>query len=127
MSEERAIYASGCFWGVQYHFNRANGVLSTDVGYIGGHNDNPAYKEVCSGTTGHAEAIDVHFDNQIISFEDLTKLFFETHDPTHVNRQGPDMGTQYRTEIFYFSDEQKSIAEELISHPGLFVPPSYHC
>ena len=115
MSKERIIYASGCFWGTQYHFNKAAGVLSTEVGYTGGHVDHPGYKEVCSGATGHAEAIDVYFDNEIISFEDLTKLFFETHDPTHINRQGPDIGTQYRTEIFYFSEEQRDIAADLIS------------
>jgi peptide methionine sulfoxide reductase msrA/msrB len=111
---ETAIFASGCFWGVQYHFNRADGVISTKVGYIGGQVMNPTYKQVCSGTTGHAEAIEVVFDPSQVSYRELAVLFFETHDPTQVNHQGPDFGTQYRTEIFYLSDEQKAVAEELI-------------
>lgn len=109
-----AIFASGCFWGTEYFFEKAEGVISTQVGYIGGHKDNPTYKELCSGTTGHAEAVKVVYDPSKTDYETLCKLFFETHDPTQVNRQGPDVGEQYRTEIFYLDEEQKGIAERLI-------------
>lgn len=110
---ETAIFASGCFWGTEYFFERAEGVISTDVGYIGGTVKNPSYKEVCTGKTGHAEATMVKYDTRKTNYEEMCKLFFETHDPTQVNRQGPDIGTQYRTEIFYLNEEQKRIAEEL--------------
>jgi len=111
---DSAIFASGCFWGTEYFFEKADGVISTQVGYIGGSKDDPTYSEVCSGTTGHAEAVKVVFDKNVTNFKTMCKLFFETHDPTQVNRQGPDIGTQYRTEFFYLNDEQKTIAEELV-------------
>ena len=114
MTVERAIFAGGCFWGVEYYFKRAKGVLSTSVGYTGGHKDNPTYQEVSYDDTGHAEAIEVTYDPTVTTYEDIAKLFFEIHDPTQVNRQGPDVGEQYRSEIFYLNDEQKKIAEKLI-------------
>lgn len=112
---ETAIFAAGCFWGVEHHLKLAKGVISTEVGYIGGKTKNPTYQEVCSGTTGHAEAVKVVFDNSKTDFETLAKLFFEIHDPGTLNRQGPDVGDQYRSEIFYFNKEQKQISEKLIN------------
>jgi peptide methionine sulfoxide reductase msrA/msrB len=111
---EKAIFAGGCFWGVEYYFQKAKGVISTQVGYIGGHKDNPTYKEVCSGTTGHIEAMEVTFDASQTTYEDLAKLFFEIHDFTQVGHQGPDVGEQYQSEIFYLDDKQKETAEKLI-------------
>ncbi len=111
---KKAIFASGCFWGTEYYMQKAKGVISTEVGYIGGTKDNPTYKEVCTGKTGHAEATLVVYNPDETNYEELAKLFFETHDPTQVDRQGPDIGTQYRTEIFYLDDEQKATAEKLI-------------
>ena len=115
MAETRtAVFASGCFWGTEYHFQRADGVLSTTVGYTGGRVDNPTYREVCSGLTGHAEAVKVEYDPDVTDYETLAKLFFETHDPTQVGGQGPDIGDQYRSVIYYADDDQKAIAEKLI-------------
>jgi len=111
---ETAIFAGGCFWGVEYYFKRAKGVLSTQAGYVGGHVDNPTYKQVCSGETGHAEAVRVTYDPALTTYENMTKLFFEIHDPTQVNRQGPDIGAQYRSVVFCQNDQQKVTAEKLI-------------
>jgi len=111
---EKAIFAGGCFWGTQYMFEKIKGVISTSVGYTGGTKDNPTYKEVCTGTTGHAEALEIVYDPQKTNFKVLCKLFFEVHDPTQADGQGPDIGDQYRSEIFYTNDEQKAISHELI-------------
>ena len=113
-STEIATFAGGCFWGVEYYFENEKGVLSTTVGYTGGWKENPTYKEVCSGTTGHVEAMEVEFDPTVVSYEQLTKLFFDIHDPTEVDRQGPDVGYQYRSMIFFHNEKQKSVAEKLI-------------
>lgn len=111
---ETAYFASGCFWGTEYHFQKKEGVISTEVGYMGGHIKNPSYEQVCTGRSGHAEALKVIFDPSKVSFEDLAKLYFETHDPSQINRQGPDIGTQYRSSVFYTTQEQKTIIEQLI-------------
>jgi peptide methionine sulfoxide reductase msrA/msrB len=111
---DTAIFAGGCFWGVEYYMKKIPGVISTQVGYTGGHRENPTYKEVCAGNTGHYEAIEVVFDPSKTTYEEVAKMFFETHDPTQWNHQGPDRGEQYRSAVFYRNEEQKAIAERLI-------------
>ena len=110
----RAIFAGGCFWGVEYYMQHIPGVLGTTVGYIGGNQKNPSYEQVCSKKTGHVEAIEILYDPAKVSYEKLARTFFEIHDPTQVNRQGPDVGEQYSSIIFYLNKEQKEIAEKLI-------------
>ncbi len=111
----RAIFASGCFWGTEYYMQQAPGVLQTTVGYVGGEKPAPTYDDVCTGKSGYAEAVEVLYDPQKTDFEALAKMFFETHDPEQLNRQGPDVGEQYRSEIFYIDEEQKKTAEKLIN------------
>ena len=110
-----AIFAAGCFWGVEEKFLSTNGVKETEVGYIGGTTDNPTYKEVCAGDTYHAEAVRVHYDSDEISYDELLDVFFEIHDPTTLNRQGVDFGTQYRSSVFYLNDFQRLSSENKIS------------
>ena len=110
----RAIFASGCFWGTEYFLQKVDGVISTTVGYTGGTVKNPSYREVCSKVTGHYEAVEVVYDPELVSYEALARVFFETHDPTQTNGQGPDIGPQYRSAIFYVDDEQKAVGEKLI-------------
>ncbi len=108
---EKAMFGAGCFWGVQAQFDRLPGVVATSVGYSGGHLENPTYQDVCTGTTGHAEVIEITFDPAIISYETLLNALWQIHDPTTLNRQGPDVGTQYRSAIYYYTPEQQAAAE----------------
>ena len=109
---EKALFGAGCFWGVEESFSKLEGVNKTEVGYSGGHTNNPTYEKICLGDTNHAEVVYLEFDENKLSFKDLIKHFWQCHDPTTLNRQGPDIGTQYRSVIFYFDDIQKKIAEE---------------
>ena len=116
---EIAILGLGCFWGPEIKFSKVNGVIKTEVGYCGGTNKKTNYEEVCTGTTGHAEVVKLDFDPEIISYEKILDYFFEFHDPTTLNSQGLDFGTQYRSEIFYINEKQKLIAEKIIADINL--------
>mgnify|MGYP005995825487 CR=1 FL=1 len=111
---EIAVLALGCFWGPEIKFSKIKGVIKTEVGYCGGNSPTTTYKEVCTGNTNHAEVVKLDFDEKIISYEKILNVFFEIHDPTTLNSQGPDFGTQYRSEIFYLNDKQKKIAEKML-------------
>ena len=112
---EIAILGLGCFWGPEIKFSKLDGIIKTEVGYCAGHNAETNYKEVCTGSTNHAEVVKLDFDPKIISYDKILEFFFEIHDPTTLNSQGPDFGTQYRSEIFYLNDDQKTTAENIIS------------
>ena len=112
---EIGILGLGCFWGPEIKFSKLDGIIKTEVGYCGGHSAETNYKEVCTGTTNHAEVVKLEFDPEIISYEKIIECFFEIHDPTTLNSQGPDFGTQYRSEIFYLNDKQKKIAEKVLN------------
>lgn len=123
---EKATFGAGCFWGVELEFQNAPGVLKTRVGYAGGKTDNPTYKDVCYANTNHAEVVEVEFDAEKTTYEALVRLFFKLHDPTQVNRQGPDVGDQYRTVIFTHSPEQAATAERVkaeLGNEGAFRKP----
>jgi len=112
MRTETATFGAGCFWGVEYVFQRVPGVVGTEVGYAGGHTERPTYRDVCSHTTGHAEVLRVEFDPEVVTYEQLLEVFWAMHDPTQVNRQGPDVGDQYRSAIFTHSEEQQEMATD---------------
>ena len=111
---EIAVLACGCFWGPEIKFNKLDGVYRTEVGYCGGYTEKTSYREVCTGNTNHAEVVKLEFDPEIISYEKILEFFFDIHDPTTLNAQGPDFGTQYRSEIFYLNNGQKEIAEKVL-------------
>ena len=112
---ETAVLALGCFWGPEIKFSKIDGIIKTEVGYCGGNSSITTYKEVCTGNTNHAEVVKLDFDEKIITYEKILKIFFQIHDPTTLNSQGPDFGTQYRSEIFYLNDNQKIIAERVLN------------
>ena len=111
---EIAVLALGCFWGPEIKFSKIEGIIKTEVGYCGGNSTTTTYKEVCTGSTNHAEVVKLDFDEKIITYEKILKIFFQIHDPTTLNSQGPDFGTQYRSEIFYLNNTQKITAEKVL-------------
>ncbi len=126
MIDQKATFGAGCFWGVESEFRKVNGVINTTVGYSGGSLQNPTYEHVCSGKTGHAEVIQVEYDPAMVSYDDLLALFWDIHDPTTMNRQGPDVGEQYRSVIFYHDHEQKvqaEISKEKLGKSGRYKNP----
>src|SRR5947209_14862471 len=123
---QKAMFGAGCFWGVEAAFRQAKGVTSTTVGYSGGNYQNPTYEDVCSGKTGHAEVVQVEYDPALVSYEELLNVFWENHDPTQLNRQGPDFGTQYRSVIFFHTPEQEAAARasrEALDRSGQYKRP----
>lgn len=124
MKLEKAIFAAGCFWDVQAAFDKIKGVMKTTVGYSGGNFKNPRYEDVCSNETGHAESILIEFDPKIISYKKLLDIFWKIHDPTQLNRQGPDIGTQYRSSVFYLNEKQKEIALSSIKNQEKLIKKS---
>ena len=126
---KKAYFAGGCFWGIEFYFDKLEGVISAISGYMGGHIENPNYQVVCSGFSGHLEVVEITYDENVVSFESLAKLFFEIHDFTQTNGQGPDIGSQYLSAIFYVDEEQKAISEKLVlelQHKGFKVATSLH-
>ena len=111
---QKAIFGAGCFWGPEEELSKIKGIINTEVGYCGGDNPQTSYEEVCTGKTNHAEVVKIEFDSSKISYEDILNYFFEIHDPTTIDRQGPDVGSQYRSEIFYSNNNQKLIAENIL-------------
>ena len=140
--QNSAYFGAGCFWGVERYFRTINGVTDVSVGYMGGTTDNPTYKDVCTGTTNHAEVVKVTFDNAMVSYETLLEHFFQCHDPTQVNRQGVDVGSQYRSVIFHTNDQQRDdayailnktaplfghpIATQIVPAPTFWMAENYH-
>jgi peptide-methionine (S)-S-oxide reductase len=123
---EKATLAAGCFWGVEAAFRPVKGVISTQVGYTGGTTDNPTYYDVCTDTTGHAEAVEVEYDPSVVSYDELLEVFWQIHDPTTLNRQGPDVGRQYRSAIFYHDPQQEASArasKDRLEHDGRYSRP----
>jgi peptide-methionine (S)-S-oxide reductase len=115
MSQQTATFAAGCFWGVEARFRDTPGVIDAVSGYLGGHLDNPTYHQVCAGNTGHAEAVQLVFDDEQVTYRQLLEVFFDMHNPTTLNRQGPDFGSQYRSAIFWHSEEQRVAADQIIA------------
>ena len=116
---EIAVLALGCFWGPEIKFSKIDGIIKTEVGYCGGNSSVTTYKEVCTGNTNHAEVVKLEYDEKTITYEKILKVFFQIHDPTTLNSQGPDFGTQYRSEIFYLNDQQKKVAEKIIEEENI--------